>query len=180
MRLKRLPQRRAARASRSGAERARGEGQGRGGASPVPRVCFYLAFFYPRGARGEPEARTKTTPVLGQNHAGVETTDLNPKSQALACLTYWGGWRWRRFAFACFDAETRFLTTGALASTTYNNFIADLLFLSAASRVPACAVARWGALRTSLFGICFGKWALMPITHNAGQLPTASPTSWCY
>ena len=36
--LKRLPQRHAARASRSGAERARGGGEGRGGAPPVPRV----------------------------------------------------------------------------------------------------------------------------------------------
>jgi hypothetical protein len=40
--------------------------------------------------------------------------------------TYCGGWR----RCACLDAKTRVLAVGALASTTCNNFIADLLFLS--------------------------------------------------
>jgi hypothetical protein len=41
MRLKRLPQRHAARSSRSGAERAGGGGEGHGASSPVPRVYFF-------------------------------------------------------------------------------------------------------------------------------------------
>jgi hypothetical protein len=43
--------------------------------------------------------------------------------------TYCGGWR----RCACLDAKTRVLAVGVLASTTYNNFIADLLFLSEVS-----------------------------------------------
>ena len=43
--------------------------------------------------------------------------------------TYCGGWR----RCACLDAKTRVLAVGALASTTCNNFIADLLFLSEVS-----------------------------------------------
>jgi hypothetical protein len=43
--------------------------------------------------------------------------------------TYCGGWR--RCAYL--DAKTRVLAVGALASTTCNNFIADLLFLSEVS-----------------------------------------------
>jgi hypothetical protein len=43
--------------------------------------------------------------------------------------TYCGGWR----RCACLDAETRVLAVGVLASTTCNNFIADLLFLSEVS-----------------------------------------------
>jgi hypothetical protein len=47
---------------------------------------------------------------------------------------------------ACLDAKTRVLAVGALASTTCNNFIADLLFLS---EVPhSLLVAGWGPLRT--------------------------------
>jgi hypothetical protein len=44
--------------------------------------------------------------------------------------TYCGGWRRH---CACLDAKTRVLAVGALASTTCNNFIADLLFLSEVS-----------------------------------------------
>jgi hypothetical protein len=43
--------------------------------------------------------------------------------------TYCGGWR----RCACLDAKTRVLAVGALSSTTCNNFIADLLFLSEVS-----------------------------------------------
>ena len=43
--------------------------------------------------------------------------------------TYCGGWR----RCACLDAKTRVLAIRALASTTCNNFIADLLFLSEVS-----------------------------------------------
>jgi hypothetical protein len=39
---------------------------------------------------------------------------------------YWHGWR----RSGCLDAKTRVLAVGVLASTTCNNFIADLLFLS--------------------------------------------------
>jgi hypothetical protein len=61
MRLNKLPQRHAARASRSGAERAGagGGGERRGVASPVPRAHFLLAFFPPRGARGERERKPR-------------------------------------------------------------------------------------------------------------------------
>jgi hypothetical protein len=41
------------------------------------------------------------------------------------------GCGWRRCA--CLDAKTRVLAVGVLASTTYNSFIADLLFLSEVS-----------------------------------------------
>jgi hypothetical protein len=44
--------------------------------------------------------------------------------------TYCGGWR----RCACLDAKTRVLAVGVLASTTCNNFIADLLFLSEVPR----------------------------------------------
>jgi hypothetical protein len=43
---------------------------------------------------------------------------------------YCGGWR----RCACLDAETRVLAVRALASTTCNHFIADLLFLSGVPR----------------------------------------------
>jgi hypothetical protein len=50
------------------------------------------------------------------------------RQQAQQCVqgTYCGGWR----RCACLDAKTRVLAVKALASTTCNNFIADLLFLS--------------------------------------------------
>jgi hypothetical protein len=50
------------------------------------------------------------------------------QQQAQQCVqgTYCGAWR----RFACLDAKTRVLAVGALASTSGNNFIADLLFLS--------------------------------------------------
>ena len=53
------------------------------------------------------------------------------QQQAQQCVqgTYCGGWR----RCACLDAKTRVLAVGALASTTCNNFIADLLFLSEVS-----------------------------------------------
>ena len=53
------------------------------------------------------------------------------QQQAQQCVqgTYCGGWR----RCACLDAKTRVLAVGVLASTTYNNFIADLLFLSEVS-----------------------------------------------
>jgi hypothetical protein len=57
-----------------------------------------------------------------------------------------GGWR----RCACLDAKTRGLAVGALASTTCNNFIADLLFLSEVSH--SFLVAGAPALRTPLFG----------------------------
>jgi hypothetical protein len=50
------------------------------------------------------------------------------QQQAQQCVqgTYCGGWR----RCACLDAKPRVLAVGVLASTTCNNFIADLLFLS--------------------------------------------------
>jgi hypothetical protein len=59
----------------------------------------------------------------------------NRCSSARVQGTYCGGWR----RCACLDAKTRVLAVGALASTTCNNFIADLLFLSEVSRF--CLVA---------------------------------------
>jgi hypothetical protein len=71
------------------------------------------------------------------------------QQQAQPCVlgTDCGGWR----RCACLDATTRVLAVGALASTTCNNFIADLLFLS---EVPHfCLVAGPPCvLRTPLFG----------------------------
>jgi hypothetical protein len=61
--------------------------------------------------------------------------------------TYCDGWR----RCACLDAKTRVLAVGVLASTTCNNFIADLLFLSEVSHSLLVAGAR-GPLRTPLFG----------------------------
>jgi hypothetical protein len=65
------------------------------------------------------------------------------QQQAQQCVqsTYCGAWR----RCACLDAKTRVLAVGALASTTCNNFIADLLFLSEVSHsllvagAPSCA-----------------------------------------
>jgi hypothetical protein len=61
------------------------------------------------------------------------------QQQAQQCVqgTYCGGWR----RCACLDAKTRVLAVGALASTTCNNFIADLLFLSEVSHPLPLLVA---------------------------------------
>jgi hypothetical protein len=81
LRLKRLPQRHAARASRCGAERARGGGRGLG-ARPRCRACTFIWLFFLHAERGG--ARTKITPILGKNHARVEIIDLKSKPQASA------------------------------------------------------------------------------------------------
>jgi hypothetical protein len=54
---------------------------------------------------------------------------------------------------ACLDAKTRVLAVGALASTTCNNFISDLLFLSEVSH--SLLVAGAPCVHPDL-----GKWAL--------------------
>jgi hypothetical protein len=64
--------------------------------------------------------------------------------------TYCGGWR----RCACLDAKTRVLAVGALASTTCNNFIADLLFLS---EVPRPLLVAAPPLRPPLFEIGPGE-----------------------
>jgi hypothetical protein len=63
--------------------------------------------------------------------------------------TYCGGWR----RCACLDAGTRVLVARAPASTTCNNFIADLLFLS---EVPRPFLLAWGPCVRP----CLGKSAL--------------------
>ena len=75
------------------------------------------------------------------------------QQQAQQCVqgTYCGGWR----RCACLDAKTRVLAVGALASTTCNNFIADLLFLSEVSH--SLLVAGAPCVHPYL-----GKWALHP------------------
>jgi hypothetical protein len=76
----------------------------------------------------------------------------NRRSSARRALTaYCGGWR----HCACSDAKTRFFAVGALASTTCNNFIADLLFLSEVSH--SLLVAGPPCVHPYL-----GKWALQP------------------
>jgi hypothetical protein len=61
MRLKRLPLRHAARASRSGAVARGGRGEGAWGSSPVPAARVLFGFFFStRSARGA-RTRTKTT-----------------------------------------------------------------------------------------------------------------------
>ena len=74
------------------------------------------------------------------------------QQQAQQCVqgTYCGGWR----RCACLDAKTRVLAVGVLASTTYNNFIADLLFLSEVSH--SLLVAGAPCVHPYL-----GKWALL-------------------
>jgi hypothetical protein len=63
--------------------------------------------------------------------------------------TYCGGWR----RCACLDAKTRVLAVGALVSTTCNNFIAVLLFLSEVSHPLLVAGA-------PCVHPCLGEWAL--------------------
>jgi hypothetical protein len=65
--------------------------------------------------------------------------------------------RWVAPCCACLVAKTRVLAVGTLASTTCNNFIADLLFLSEVSH--SLLVAGWGALRTPLFWPWPWPWA---------------------
>jgi hypothetical protein len=57
------------------------------------------------------------------------TAQHQQKAQQCAQGTYCGGWR----RCACLDVKTRVFAVGTLASTTCNNFIADLLFLSEVS-----------------------------------------------
>jgi hypothetical protein len=74
------------------------------------------------------------------------------QQQAQQCVqgTYCGTWR----RCACLDARARALAVGAPASTTRNNFIADLRFLSEVrsatgppSYTPICYLGEW-ALRS--------------------------------
>jgi hypothetical protein len=90
------------------------------------------------------------------------------QQQAQQCVqgTYCGGWR----RCACLDAKTRVLVVGALASTTCNNFIADLLFLSEVSHslpvaAPPCVhpyLGEW-ALRSSVRQVSIKS-------HSRGEL----------
>jgi hypothetical protein len=59
----------------------------------------------------------------------VHTAQHQEQAQQCVQGTYCGG----RRRCACVDAKTRVLAVEVLASTTYNNFIADLLFLSEVS-----------------------------------------------
>jgi hypothetical protein len=66
-------------------------------------------------------------PCSGPNAPSAVPSTSNRRSSACRALAYCGGWR----RCACLDAKTRVLAIRALASsTTCNNFIADLLFLS--------------------------------------------------
>jgi hypothetical protein len=92
-------------------------------------------------------------PCSGPNAPSALSSTSNRRSSACRTQgTYCGGWR----RCACLDANTRGLVVGALASTTCNNFIADLLFLSEVSHSllvaapPACVHPY------------LGKWALVP------------------
>jgi hypothetical protein len=60
-----------------------------------------------------------------EGRARLPSSTSNRRSSACRALTaYCGGWR----RCACLDAKTRVLAVRALASTTCNDFIADLLF----------------------------------------------------
>ena len=83
------------------------------------------------------------------------------QQQAQQCVqgTYCGGWR----RCACLDAKTRVLAVGVLASTTYNNFIADLLFLSEVSHpllVAGAPCVHPYLGKSALLGLGLGGWAL--------------------
>jgi hypothetical protein len=93
------------------------------------------------------------------------------QQQAQQCVqgTYCGGW----CRCACLDAKTRVLAVGALASTTCNNFIADLLFLSEVSHSllvaappppPAYTPPIWGNGPWA-----FGFWLLGSLQPLAGS-----------
>jgi hypothetical protein len=87
-------------------------------------------------------------PCSGPNAPSALPSTSNRRSSACRTLTaYCGGWR----RCACLDAKTRVWVVGALASTTCNNFIADLLFLSEVSHSLLVAGAPC-VLRTPLFG----------------------------
>jgi hypothetical protein len=78
------------------------------------------------------------------------------QQQAQQCMqqgTYCGGWR----RCACLAAKTRVLAVGVLASTTCNNFIADLMF-AVFERSVTLPPSRWGPLRTPLFIWGNGPW----------------------
>jgi hypothetical protein len=90
-----------------------------------------------------------------------------PLPQAQQCVqgTYCGGWR----RCACLDAKTRVLALGVLASTTCNNFIADLLFLSEVSHSLLAAGP------PAYTPICYlGKWAA-PIPNGQAMGPAPAP-----
>jgi hypothetical protein len=89
-------------------------------------------------------------PCSGPNVPSAVPSTSNRRSSACVQGTYCGGWR----RCACLDAETRVLAVRALASTTCNNFIADLLFLSEVSH--SLLVAGAPCVHPYL-----GKWALV-------------------
>jgi hypothetical protein len=91
------------------------------------------------------------------------------QQQAQQCVqgTYYGGWR---RCCACLDAKTQVLAVGALASTTCNNFIADLLFLSKVSHsllvaAPPCAACAC-AHPYLLFAICYLLFAIWDLVFG--------------
>jgi hypothetical protein len=81
--------------------------------------------------------------------------------------TYCGGWR----RCACLDAKTRVLAVGVLASTTCNNFIADLLFLSEVSHHVSHSLLVAGAPCVHPY---LGKSALQPAASSKRQ----ATSSW--
>jgi hypothetical protein len=88
------------------------------------------------------------------------------QQQVQQCVqgTYCGGWR----RCACLDARTRGFAVGALASTTCNNFIPDLLFLSEVS----CPFLVAGAPCARPY---LGKWALRACLHLPEARVSATP-----
>jgi hypothetical protein len=87
-------------------------------------------------------------PCSGPNSPSALSSSHQKQVQQCMQGTYCGGWR----RCARLDAKIRVLAVGALASTTCNNFIADLLFLSEVShsfRVAAPCVHPY-----------LGEWAL--------------------
>jgi hypothetical protein len=112
-------------------------------------------------------------PCSGPNAPSATAQHQQQAQQCCVQGTYCGGC-WRRCA--CLDAKTRVLVlaVGALASTTCNNFIADLLFLSEVPRPflvagPPCVhpyLGKW-------------KWALEVLLRPSSRRPrppAASPT----
>jgi hypothetical protein len=105
-------------------------------------------------------------PCSGPNAPSAVPSTSNRRSSACRALAYCGGWR----RCACLDAKTRVLAIRALASsTTCNNFIADLLFLS---EVPHYSLLVAAPLRAACCGCgCSGcRLRLRPAGLGPGPL----------